>query len=99
MGARCAGPGTRLQFCGEDAGRPLEALALAAIGFRTLSRRPAAVGPVKALLRKVNLPEARTVIDQARAEGDESARPRLMDWLANVAEGLTQINPHRRILA
>jgi len=84
--ARCAETGTPLSFCGEDAGRPIEALALAAIGFRTLSMRPASVGPVKALLRKVNLTEARTVIDQARAEGDESARPRLMDWLANVAE-------------
>ena len=44
--------------------------------------RPASVGPVKALLRKINLAEARAVIDQARAAGEESARPMLMDWLA-----------------
>ena len=81
--ARCAETGTTLSFCGEDAGRPIEALALAAIGFRTLSMRPASVGPVKALLRKVNLVEARAVIDRARAEGAESARPMLMDWLAS----------------
>ena len=80
--ARCAETGTALSFCGEDAGRPIEALALAAIGFRTLSMRPASVGPVKALLRKVDLTEVRAVIDRARAEGAESARPLLMDWLA-----------------
>ena len=82
--ARCAETGTALSFCGEDAGRPIEALALAAIGFRTLSMRPASVGPVKALMRKVNLTEARAVIDAARSEGAESARPRLMEWLATV---------------
>ena len=82
--ARCAEAGTALSFCGEDAGRPIEALALAAIGFRTLSMRPASVGPVKALLRKVNLIEARAVIDRARTEGAESARPMLMDWLASL---------------
>jgi phosphotransferase system enzyme I (PtsP) len=81
--ARCTEAGTALSFCGEDAGRPIEALALAAIGFRTLSMRPASVGPVKALLRKVNLIEARAVIDQARTAGAESARPMLMDWLAS----------------
>jgi phosphotransferase system enzyme I (PtsP) len=80
--ARCAETSTPLSFCGEDAGRPIEALALAAIGFRTLSMRPASVGPVKALLRRVNLDEARAVIAKARSEGAESARPMLMDWLA-----------------
>ncbi|MFN4192239.1 MAG: phosphoenolpyruvate--protein phosphotransferase [Tabrizicola sp.] len=82
--ARCAETGTALSFCGEDAGRPIEALALTAIGFRALSMRPASVGPVKALLRRVDLTEARKVIDRARAEGAESARPLLMDWLATL---------------
>ena len=83
---RCAASGTRLSFCGEDAGRPVEALAFAAIGLRVLSMRPASVGPVKALLRRVDLGAARKVIDAARARGDESARPALMDWLALQAE-------------
>lgn len=81
--ARCAETNTPLSFCGEDAGRPIEALALAAIGFRTLSMRPASVGPVKALLRQVDLGEARAVIERARAAGAESARPALMAWLAS----------------
>ncbi len=80
--ARCAPFGTRLSFCGEDAGRPIEALALIAIGLRHLSMRPASIGPVKALLRGVDLAGARAVIDQARADGAESARPALLEFLA-----------------
>ena len=35
--SRCDAFGTRLSYCGEDAGRPLEALCLTAIGITTLS--------------------------------------------------------------
>ncbi len=83
---RCAAAGTRLSFCGEDAGRPIEALALAAIGLRHLSMRPASIGPVKALLRRVDLGEARAVLDRARQEGAETVRPALSDWLATQGE-------------
>jgi phosphotransferase system enzyme I (PtsP) len=79
---RCAASGTRLSFCGEDAGRPVEALAFAAMGLRVLSMRPASIGPVKALLRRVDLGQARAVIEEARAAGDSSVRSRLMEWLA-----------------
>ncbi len=74
---RCADHGTPVSFCGEDAGRPLDALAFAAIGFRQLSMRPASIGPVKSLLRHVDLADARAAIDAARAEGAASARPAL----------------------
>ena len=84
--ARCAETGTPLSFCGEDAGRPVEALAFAALGLRALSMRPASIGPVKALLRRVDLAEARAVIDRAIAEGAESVRPALMAWLADQPE-------------
>ena len=75
--ARCAAHGATLSFCGEDAGRPLEALALAAIGFRQLSMRPASIGPVKALIRQIDIAEAKAAIHQARAAGAPSARPAL----------------------
>jgi phosphotransferase system enzyme I (PtsP) len=84
--ARCTPFDTRLSFCGEDAGRPVEAVALAAIGLRRLSMRPASIGPVKSLLRRVDLGQARAIIDKARADGAESARPALMDWLATQGE-------------
>jgi phosphotransferase system enzyme I (PtsP) len=80
--ARCAAAGTPLSFCGEDAGRPIEAVAFAAMGLRMLSMRPASIGPVKALIRQVDLREVRAVIDRARAEGAETVRPALMDWLS-----------------
>ena len=76
---RCDRNGTPLAFCGEQAGRPLEALALAAIGFRALSIRPAAIGPVKRLLRAADLSAARAVVERAVAAG-ESARPPLERW-------------------
>lgn len=43
--------GKSATVCGEMASRPLEALALVACGFRSLSMPPAAVGPVKAMIR------------------------------------------------
>ena len=84
--ARCAESETALSFCGEDAGRPVEALCLAALGLRNLSMRPASIGPVKALLRRVDLNELRQVIDAARTSGAETVRPAVMDWLALQAE-------------
>ncbi|MDO9525554.1 MAG: phosphoenolpyruvate--protein phosphotransferase, partial [Gemmobacter sp.] len=81
---RCAQSNTPLSFCGEDAGRPVEAVALAAMGLRSLSMRPASIGPVKSLLRRVDLAKARTLIDASIMRGDESVRPTLMDYLASV---------------
>lgn len=78
---RCKRYGTQLSFCGEDAGRPIEALCFAAIGFRTLSMRPASVGPVKHLLRRVDLTEVRDIINGSIAAGDPSVRRAVSDWL------------------
>jgi len=78
---RCAETDTPLSFCGEDAGRPVEALCLAAIGIRTLSMRPASIGPVKSLLRRSDLGEVRQIIDEARNRGGQSVRPAVMEWL------------------
>ncbi len=82
--ARCEVTGTALSFCGEDAGRPVEAVCLAAIGLRTLSMRPASIGPVKHLLRRVNLDEARGVIEAAAEAGEMSVRPAIMAWLKTI---------------
>ena len=78
---RCAQLGTPLSFCGEDAGRPTEAICLAAMGIRTLSMRPSSIGPVKHLLRRVDLSEVRTIIHQVRNDGTQSARGAVEDWL------------------
>ena len=78
---RCDAHGTPVSFCGEDAGRPVEALVFAAIGFRSLSMRPASVGPVKHLLRRIDLGEVRDIIDTSIANDDTSVRRAVADWL------------------
>jgi phosphotransferase system, enzyme I, PtsP len=47
--------------------------------------RPASIGPVKHLLRRVSLSEARAVIDAAREAGAPSVRPAVMEWLRSVS--------------
>jgi phosphotransferase system enzyme I (PtsP) len=78
---RCAQAETHLSWCGEDAGRPIDAVCLAAMGVRTLSMRPASIGPVKHLIRRTDLQALRQVIDHARTSGADSVRPAVMDYL------------------
>ena len=42
-------------ICGEYGGRPLEAMALLGLGFSKLSVPPTSVGPVKRMIRSLNL--------------------------------------------
>ncbi len=81
--ARTTAAGTPISFCGEDAGRPMEALCLAALGFPMLSMRPASVGPVKHLIRHCNLKALRGVIHEARDSGVASVRPAVTKWLTS----------------
>ncbi|MCT8161335.1 phosphoenolpyruvate--protein phosphotransferase [Pseudoruegeria sp. SHC-113] len=78
---RCNETGTPVSFCGEDAGKPVEAVCFAAMGLRQLSMRPASIGPVKNLLRRVDLAEAKAVIDEARTSGVQSVRKSVLEWL------------------
>ena len=78
---RCEETSTPLSFCGEDAGKPLEAVCLLAMGIRTLSMRPASIGAVKALIRDINIIELRRVIDQALVSGEQSIRPIVESWI------------------
>lgn len=82
---RCIAHDTALSFCGEDAGRPTEALALAGIGIRSLSMRPASIGPVKDLIRRANLRDVRALIDDALTasdtQGTDTLRPMLLDYI------------------
>lgn len=84
---RCAEQQTPLSFCGEDAGRPIEALCFAAMGLRTLSMRPASIGPVKHLLRRADLNEVRAVITASRKAGAQTVRPAIMRYLASLPQG------------
>jgi phosphotransferase system enzyme I (PtsP) len=52
---KCDGADVPLNLCGEMAGNPIEAMALIAIGFRSISMSPASIGPVKDMIRKIDL--------------------------------------------
>ena len=45
---------TALTLCGEMAGNSLEAMALIALGFRSISMAPTSIGPVKQMLLKLD---------------------------------------------
>ncbi|WP_372800523.1 phosphoenolpyruvate--protein phosphotransferase [Paracoccus seriniphilus] len=80
--ARCEDARVPLSFCGEDAGRPIEAVTLAALGIRKLSMRPASIGPVKHLIRRISISDLRQVIEEAQAAGLTSLRRPVTEWLA-----------------
>ncbi len=69
-----------LGICGEMGGRRLEALALLGIGYRRLSITPAAVGPIKELIRKVDLKELSTVMSEWLLRPPPSLRAALTEW-------------------
>lgn len=68
-----------LSFCGEDAGRLVEAVTLAALGLRRLSMRPTSIGPVKELIRATDLARLRAEIDAARNTGANNLRKLVSD--------------------
>jgi phosphotransferase system enzyme I (PtsP) len=59
---KCQLHGKPASVCGELASHPLGALALVAIGYRTLSLAASAIGPVKAMLLDLNAAKAATLI-------------------------------------
>jgi phosphotransferase system enzyme I (PtsP) len=66
--------------CGEMGGRRLEALALMGLGIRRLSITPVSVGPLKELIRKVNLPELSAQMERWLAEPPANMRAALTEW-------------------
>lgn len=80
---KCRSHKVPLTLCGEMSGKPLEAMALVGLGFRRISMSPAAIGPVKMMVRSLDaglleqymeglygLPEA-SVRDQLRAFAED----------------------------
>jgi phosphotransferase system enzyme I (PtsP) len=76
------GSGVDVGVCGEMGGRRLEALALLGIGFRRLSITPAAVGPIKELVRKIDLDELSAAINGWLADPAVDIRTELSAWAA-----------------
>lgn len=72
--------GVPVRVCGEMAGRPLEALALIGIGIDSFSITPAAVGPVKAMVRSINAAAVRSRVENLLAKPPANMRKALGDW-------------------
>ena len=77
--ATCDTP-VQLGVCGEMGGRRLEALALLGVGIRRLSITPAAVGPIKELVGKVDLVELAEAVEGWLARPPASLRTELKLW-------------------
>lgn len=60
--------------CGEMAGKPLEAMALIALGFRSISMAPAAIGPVKTMVLSMEAEKAAAHIDELLKRGVDDMR-------------------------
>src|SRR5690606_22146840 len=72
-----------ITMCGELAGKPLEALALMAIGMTRLSMGPASIGPIKELVLNLELEPIKAAVEAALSDNAHGASVRqlLQDWI------------------
>ena len=81
---RAAAADRPVTVCGEIGGKPLEAMTLIGLGFRQLSMAPAAVGPVKAMILKLEAERVSELLAHELARtGVESLRPALTELAEN----------------
>jgi phosphotransferase system enzyme I (PtsP) len=73
----CAGAGVPVTLCGEMAARPLEAMALVGLGFRSMSMPAAAIGPVKRMVRSVDAADLGGRLEKLLDLPDRSLRGQL----------------------
>ncbi len=73
----CRATDTPLSLCGEAAGRPLEAMALMAIGLRRISMNASSVGPVKSMVRSVSMNKLKDLSDDLCNSREPTMRPLL----------------------
>lgn len=72
-----------LSICGEAAGRPLEAMALAALGFDRLSMPASGIGPVKRMLRSLHAGDARAFVSERLSREEAPLREALTEFARN----------------
>jgi len=65
--------GTPVTLCGEIGGRPLEAMALMAVGYRDLSMSAASIGPVKAMTLSLKIHDLSREVEALLREGRDEA--------------------------
>ncbi len=78
----CREAGVDLTVCGEMGGRPLEAMTLIGLGIDRLSITPAAVGPVKAMIRTLDREALAAHLGELLAAPPRDMRAALTRWAA-----------------
>ena len=79
---QCHAAGVPVAVCGEMGGRPLEAMALIGVGVDRLSITPAAVGPIKAMIRSLDRAGLEACMTRLLAEPPRTLRAELSAWAA-----------------
>ncbi len=74
--------GKPVTMCGELAGKPIEALALMAIGMTRLSMGPASIGPIKEMILNLDLKPIQAAVAEALSIGanGHTVRALLTEW-------------------
>ena len=76
----CEAANVSVGVCGEMGGRTLEAMALIGLGINRLSITPASVGPVKAMIRSIDLSDFKGRLEAMLDDGAIDLRAALSDY-------------------
>ncbi|MBW4332043.1 phosphoenolpyruvate--protein phosphotransferase [Stakelama sp. CBK3Z-3] len=74
--------GVPVAVCGEMGGRPIECMALLGVGIDRVSITPAAVGPIKAMIRSLDREKLMAYMAQHLEHPPRSLRGQLTEWAA-----------------
>ena len=77
---QCAAARRPLSVCGEIASKPIEAMALLGVGIGSLSMAPPAIGPVKLMVRSLELDPLRNYMSGLIHHSHASIRQELMAY-------------------
>ncbi len=89
--ARCNAHSVPVSLCGEMAGRPIEAMAVIGVGFRSISAPAGTIGPVKKMIRSLDAGMLGGFIETLLDLPDRSVRERLRDFSRD--HGITLEDP------
>jgi phosphotransferase system enzyme I (PtsP) len=84
----CAAADLPLSICGEAAGRPLEAMALIALGYDRLSMPASGVGPVKRMIRSLDAADCARVVEHLLQLTKNSLRTELSAYALETGTAL-----------
>jgi phosphotransferase system, enzyme I, PtsP len=76
----CSEAGVPVTLCGEMGGKPIEAMALVALGLNRLSISPTSIGPVKRMLRSVHMGQLRDFLLTNLSSAEHSIRDSLVHF-------------------